>query len=196
MSTTPVETSSERLRRLVEEYFDVVYRAAKRFGTPPSLVDDCAQQVFLVAASKLEAIAFASERAFLLGTTFRQAKELRRRIADVPASPDSENVIMPGADSAPDLEEMVDRKRARLVLDDLLAEMPDDLRTVFILYEIEAIAVPEIAQALDLAPGTAASRLRRAREAFEQAVERHRARQRFQSARARDGSAYAAGSTS
>lgn len=79
---------------------------------------------------------------------------------------------------------IIDRKRARLILDDLLAELPEELRAVFVLYEIEGITVPEIAQVLDLAPGTTASRLRRAREAFERGVERHRARQRFRSEQA------------
>ena len=185
MSEAASEQASVRLRRLVEEYFDVVYRAARRFGTPPSFVDDCAQQVFLVAASKLDSMAPASERAFLLGTTFRLSKEFRRRSADVPATVDSEKVMLAGADSTPDLEEIVDRKRARLVLDDLLAEMPEDLRAAFVLYEIEGITVPEIAQVLDIAPGTAASRLRRAREAFERGVERHRARERFRGEQAR-----------
>lgn len=195
MSASAAEQPQERLRRLVEEYFDVVFRAARRFGTPPSLVDDCTQQVFVVAASKLESISVESERAFLLGTTFRQAKAFRRRVQDVPPEADSEDAVLAGADSVPDLDEIVDRKRARLVLDDLLAEMPEDLRAVFVLYEIEGITVSEIAHVLELAPGTAASRLRRAREDFTRGVERHQAKQRFRNEQAHGRPERAPGST-
>jgi RNA polymerase sigma-70 factor (ECF subfamily) len=41
-----------------------------------------------------------------------------------------------------------------------------DLRTVFILYEVEEMTMAEIATVLQIPPGTVASRLRRAREDF------------------------------
>jgi RNA polymerase sigma-70 factor (ECF subfamily) len=186
-SNAPPPTADEgnaRLRRLVDEHFDAVYRAVKRFGAPPSLADDAAQQVFLVAASKLSAIEPASERAFLFGTAFRVAKELRRRADEVPPADPGERALLSEPDPAPDPEELIDRTRARLLLDDLLAEMPDDLRAVFVLYEIEGLTVPELATALALAQGTVASRLRRARESFEQGLARHQAKHRFRAERA------------
>jgi len=45
-----------------------------------------------------------------------------------------------------------------------------DLRTVFILSELEGMTMPEVAALLEVPVGTAASRLRRAREAFRAAV--------------------------
>jgi len=47
-----------------------------------------------------------------------------------------------------------------------------DLRTVFVLYELEEMTMAEIATTLELPPGTVASRLRRGREAFQTAVAR------------------------
>ena len=44
--------------------------------------------------------------------------------------------------------------------------MSDVLREVLTLYEIEELNLSEIAEVLDIAEGTAASRLRRAREEF------------------------------
>jgi len=184
-AATKTEEPRARLARLVEEYFDAVFRAVRRFGAPPSLADDGAQQVFLVVASKLDTIAPTSERAFLFGTAFRVAKELRRRASDVPRSDDGERAVLSRADSSPDLEELLDRKRARIVLDELLAAMPEDLRAAFVLYEIEGLSVPEIAEALGLPQGTAASRLRRARECFDEGLARHRAKERFRGEKAR-----------
>jgi len=68
----------------------------------------------------------------------------------------------------------IDDRRARALLDALLASMPLDLRTVFVLYELEELTMAEIARALDLPAGTVASRLRRAREAFEELSRRVR----------------------
>ncbi|MBK7399735.1 MAG: hypothetical protein IPJ34_26645 [Myxococcales bacterium] len=53
---------------------------------------------------------------------------------------------------------------------------PDDLRAVFVLYELEQETVPEIATTLALPVGTVSSRLRRARELFQAAVRRRAAR--------------------
>jgi RNA polymerase sigma-70 factor (ECF subfamily) len=57
-------------------------------------------------------------------------------------------------------------KEERALLDRVLDGMPDDLRTVFVLFVLEGTSTPEIAALLGLPSGTVASRLRRAREAF------------------------------
>jgi RNA polymerase sigma-70 factor (ECF subfamily) len=45
-----------------------------------------------------------------------------------------------------------------------------------VLFEIEEISIQDIATTLEIPIGTVGSRLRRARQAFQQAVTRHRAR--------------------
>ena len=64
--------------------------------------------------------------------------------------------------------------RARGVLDQILNHMKPGLRDVFVLFEVEQLTMKEIAGVLELAPGTVASRLRRAREIFQNEVERFR----------------------
>ena len=66
--------------------------------------------------------------------------------------------------------------RARALLAHVMADMPEDLREVFVLFEIEEISIQDIATTLEIPIGTVGSRLRRARQAFQQAVTRHRAR--------------------
>ncbi|HEY0468747.1 MAG TPA: sigma factor-like helix-turn-helix DNA-binding protein, partial [Polyangiaceae bacterium] len=58
-------------------------------------------------------------------------------------------------------------------------EMPEDLRLVFVLFELEELSTRQIAELCEIPVGTAASRLRRAREDFEQRVARAEARRRF-----------------
>ena len=54
---------------------------------------------------------------------------------------------------------------------------PDDMRTAFVLFELEGLSVPEIAELTETKQGTVASRLRRARELFQSGVKRLRARE-------------------
>jgi RNA polymerase sigma-70 factor (ECF subfamily) len=54
--------------------------------------------------------------------------------------------------------------------------MPIELRVVFVLFELEEMTTAEIATLLEIPSGTVASRLRRARETFEDHVARVRAR--------------------
>jgi RNA polymerase sigma-70 factor (ECF subfamily) len=70
------------------------------------------------------------------------------------------------------LEDLVDRRRAVELADRVLAEMDPTLLTVFVLFEIEGLSTPEIAELVGVPLGTAASRLRRAREAFRAAAAR------------------------
>jgi RNA polymerase sigma-70 factor (ECF subfamily) len=53
------------------------------------------------------------------------------------------------------------------MLDTFIASLDVDTRTVFVLTELEGFTTPEIAGMLDVPLGTAASRLRRAREKFQ-----------------------------
>src|SRR5690349_5855737 len=73
------EASREhRLGGLLKQYFTPVWRVARRLGVPDSAAEDLAQQVFVVASSKLEGIEPHAERAFLLGTAARLAANHRR----------------------------------------------------------------------------------------------------------------------
>jgi len=51
-----------------------------------------------------------------------------------------------------------------------------ELRAVFVLFELEEMSTPEIADLLEIPTGTVASRLRRAREEFQKLVTRLRAK--------------------
>ena len=98
------------------------------------------------------------------------AKRTQQRRREVP---EDEAIDPPSLDPQPD--EVAEQRRLRAVLDTVLAAMPEDLRVVFVLFELEEMSTPEIAALLDIPPGTAASRLRRAREDFDRRVARLRA---------------------
>jgi RNA polymerase sigma-70 factor (ECF subfamily) len=163
---------------MVSAHFDFVWRSLRRLGVPQTDVDDCAQQVFMVASRKLGSIQEDSARSFLFGTAMRVASDARRsrtRRREV----NDDDTAEP-ADPGPDPEEAAQRQRARAVLDQVLDAMPIELRAPFVLFELEELPTAEIAVILDLPVGTVASRLRRAREEFQAIVARLRARDDFQ----------------
>jgi RNA polymerase sigma-70 factor (ECF subfamily) len=158
---------NERIEAVVQEHYDLVWRSLRRFGVADAEADDAAQQVFCVFARRLDDVPPEKERTFLFGVVLRIAQASRRERARRAEVSDDEAIAAIVA-TAPGADEQLDAARARAVLDGLLAQMPIELRTVFVLYEIEEMTMAEIATTLELPSGTVASRLRRARETFQE----------------------------
>jgi len=165
-----------RLRPLFDAHFDFVWRSLRRLGVGSDVVDDAAQEVFLVVARRLDDVLAGKEKSFLFGTAVRVASDVRRARSRRPVVTD-EAAVERALDEGEGQDEKLDRERARAMLDTLLEEMEVELRAVFILYELEQMTMAEIAECLDLAPGTVASRLRRARQDWQDRVARLRAQQ-------------------
>jgi len=163
-------TRDERVRGLVSTYFDFVWRSLRRLGVPEADVDDSAQQVFLTATQKLAALPVQKEKSFLFGTCLRVASHARRsqqRSREV-----HDDQLGERQDTAPDPGAQLEQRQARALADTLLAQMPLDLRAVFLLFELEEMSTPQIAEMLAIPVGTVASRLRRAREDFHERIKR------------------------
>ena len=65
------------------------------------------------------------------------------------------------------------------LLKQALEKLPPEFREAVILRELEGLSYKEIAVIADVPVGTVRSRLRLARKTFREALERHRARERF-----------------
>jgi len=163
-----VHAASDRMETLVAAHHAFVWRSLRRLGVPDRDVDDACQQVFMVAHRRLAQIASEGERSFLFQTALRVAADWRRAHKRRCEQPGIDLLDVPDLGASP--EELMDRRRARVVLDGVLAAMPLKLRAVFVLFELEEMTMGEIAALSDLRPGTVASRLRRARQMFQQAV--------------------------
>ncbi|WP_437570277.1 RNA polymerase sigma factor [Sorangium sp. So ce542] len=167
--------SAERYRALVDAHFDFIWRSLRGLGVPAGSADDAAQHVFLIAYQKLGEIAPGRERSFLFGTALGVAANARRAGARRRELCDDEATAV-AADGAPNPEQLMEMKQARALLDEVLDAMEEDLRVVFVLFELEGVPTEEIAAMLALAKGTVASRLRRAREEFRAIARRVQAR--------------------
>jgi RNA polymerase sigma-70 factor (ECF subfamily) len=161
-----------RLERAIAADYRFIWRLLRRFGLPENQVEDAAQQVFLIVAERLDDITEGRERSFAFGTAMRVAQSLRRRLGrELP-----NDTLDERATAAVGPDELLEQKRARELLDHVLQAMPLESRTVFILFELEAMSSPEIAALIEVPLGTVASRLRRAREQFKTLVEAHESR--------------------
>lgn len=163
-----------RAQVLVVSHFDSIWRLLRRLGVPESAVDDAAQQVFVIATNKLSKIQPGSEQSFLFGVALRIASDERRKARRRHDVTELEESAFRHEGPTPD--ELIDQRKARALMDDVLEAMPLELRTVFVLYEMEEMTMAEIAKVLGIPSGSVASRLRRAREHFHEYVRRYRAK--------------------
>jgi len=155
-----------RLERMFRAHHELVWRTLRRFGLSPEAAADATQQAFLIAAERLDDIRMGSERAFLFGTALRLARTASRSDRRMQLEDDMDLHVDPGLRA----EALTERQRAIELTDRVLSKLDPDLLTVFVLFELEEMSTPEIAKLIGIPVGTAASRLRRAREAFRAAV--------------------------
>lgn len=161
------------------DYAKFIFAVLLRLRVPPSAVDDALQEVFLVAYRRRRSFdEGASLRSWLYGIAIRVARSRNRRAAFrrlilFPLRDEDEAVA-----SEP-MQDRVENNEALTVVDSLLSQMPQKQREVFVLAELEELTAKEIADILGCNVNTVYSRLRLARERFEAAAVRYRARERL-----------------
>jgi RNA polymerase sigma-70 factor (ECF subfamily) len=169
VTRTPAQ--DRRIAMALAQHFESVWRALRRFGVPQGSADDAAQQVFVSFAQRIDVVELGRERPYLMGIAARVAANARRQQARSREEPTEQ--LDEAASSSRDPEALLVHEQRRRKLDEALGTMPELQRQVFVLYELEGFSLPEIAGALGVPLGTAASRLRRAREAFEAWISEH-----------------------
>jgi RNA polymerase sigma-70 factor (ECF subfamily) len=162
-----------RFHALVHEHCAFVWRTLRRFGVEAANADDAAQEVFMVLSTKLADVEPGKEKWFLFHTAVNVAKRGRRSRARSRESA-NDDAVAEHADPAHGPEENAARREAIALLDAALAELDADLKTVFVLCDIEEATMADAAIALELPAGTVASRLRRARERMQESIRKIR----------------------
>jgi RNA polymerase sigma-70 factor (ECF subfamily) len=158
------DQARRRLAAAIDRHHALVWRTLRRFGVPARDVEDAAQQVFMTFLAQMDALGAGKESAFLIAVAVRVAANVRRKVQRSPEVLGEDMMALPAATTP---EGLLGEKQLREELDRALATLPIEQRAVFVLYELEGFTVPEIAEALHIPLGTATSRLRRARAAFE-----------------------------
>jgi RNA polymerase sigma-70 factor, ECF subfamily len=175
------ETASQSVSPAITPAFEAVYRehypfvwkSVRRLGIPDAEVDDVVQDVFVVVHRRLcDFEGRSSMRSWLFGIAYRVVRDKRRSFA---ARVRREGEVEP-ARPPTEPDQRLARHQAVVALDDLLAELDEDQRSTFVMAEILHMSAPEIAKLTEVKINTVYSRLRRAREAFEAALQRYLAR--------------------
>lgn len=165
---------------------DSVWRTLDALGVERALVDDATQDVFMVVHRRLgDYDGHTPVRRWVLGIARNVALKYRERSSraarhlrplDGPDELPATELV--GAGSP--VEDTLARREAAGWVERFLASLDPDKRAVFVLCEVEGLSAPEAAEVLDVKLNTIYSRLRAARQQFEQAIARHRAASRRQ----------------
>ncbi|MFZ5895416.1 MAG: RNA polymerase sigma factor [Myxococcota bacterium] len=165
---------------IYSEYFDFVWASTRRLGVSVESVDDVVQEVFVIIHSRLHTIQQPdSLRSWIFGVVRRTVSGYHR-LRKVKSASTFEigffDELFESNQLTP-LEHSEQSDQLKL-LAKLLAELDATKREVFILAELNEMTAPEIAETLQIPLNTVYSRLRTARQAFEQALARHAAREK------------------
>ena len=160
------------LEEVYREHFATAWRVLRRLGVSSAQLDDATQDVFLVVKRKLHEVEpGAPIRSWIFAIAVRVAREYRRRAVRDHAEPLSDAI----RDGAPGPARLTELQQSIRLLHELLLELDEKKRTVFVLSELEQLSTPEIATVLAVNVNTVYSRLRSAKLEFDAALRRHRA---------------------
>jgi RNA polymerase sigma-70 factor (ECF subfamily) len=161
-----------------EAHFGFVWRSLRGLGLAEAELPDAAQEVFLVVHQKLEDFdGRAKITSWLFGIAMRVASN-RRRSAYLRREVLEGDPAVAVATEASDAAQELERREAVAQFQAILERLPFEQRVVFTLFEVEGCSGDEIAELLDIPRGTVHSRLRLARAAFREQVQRLEARER------------------
>jgi RNA polymerase sigma-70 factor (ECF subfamily) len=160
--------------------FPYVWKTLRRLGVPPQDLEDLVHDLFVVVHRHLgDYDPTRPLRPWLFGIAVRIVADFRR-------SPRNMREILRDAiepiDAGPTPHERLEGKEARELLLRALDTLDLDRRAVFVMHELDEIAMPEIAAALAIPVNTAYSRLRLARAEIASVIERSRVAERRQHA--------------
>jgi len=156
-------------RALYQDHVAFVWRSLKRLGVRERDVEDAAQEAFLVAHRKFSNFDGASPRGWLFRICLCIAADYRKRAhvrREEPSELAPDTVVPPGQVLA------LEQHRTRALLQSVLDELDEGKRAVVVLYELEELAMPEVAEILGCPLQTAYSRLHAAHKEMLQALRR------------------------
>lgn len=160
----------EAAAALFAEHCDYVWNALRRLGIAHDDLEDLTHDIFVAVFRQWQGYDPARPlRPWLFGFALRVASDHRRRARhrlEVPA--DGAEPV----DGAPGAVELLLQREREAIAHRALQSIELSRRAVFILHELDGATLPEIAAALDVPLGTAKSRLRLAREDFQNGVKR------------------------
>jgi RNA polymerase sigma-70 factor (ECF subfamily) len=148
---------------LMKRYNQRLFRVAWAVTKSRAEAEDVVQESWVVAFQRLDQVADSSRfGAWLTRVVVNEA--LRRRRIDRRHEELGEDEEAQPMSDEHSPEKLAAQSELRPVLERALMSLPESLRTVFVLREVEGMSVADVAAALSIAEGTVKTRAFRARE--------------------------------
>ena len=144
---------------LLDRHADRIHAVCRRVVAHPEDALDATQEAMIAVArgiDRFDGRAAFTTWCYRVATNAALDELRRRRRRPVPAHPDGPQPVAPG----PAIE---DRVGARLDVDAALRTLPEDFRVAVVLRDLCDLDYAEIAEVLDVPPGTVRSRISRGR---------------------------------
>ena len=159
----PVSIPRRDLARVYREHVPYVWRSLKHLGVLEADIEDIAHDVFLVVARKLDGFEERSSlKTWIYGICLRTAADYRKRAF---RRYEQLGVESREPSTQPSQDRALARSRARARLEQVLNQLDEGKREVFVLYELEELSMSEVARIVECPLQTAYSRLHAARQA-------------------------------
>ena len=158
--------SQERFDRLYRQYADEVLRLAYFYLGDRQQAEDVMQDVFVRLYTKGQDVAREKEKAWLMTVTVNRCRDhwrsawMKRVLRN-----DEVLKLIPSGD-----DEKMDQRLERDAVLQAVHKLPPDFREVVLLHYYQELTIEQIAEALHISKGTAASRLSRGRDTVKQAL--------------------------
>ncbi len=169
--------------QIVERFQDLVFNLSARLLGPDE-AHDLSQEVFLQVYKKLGSFRRqASLRTWIYRVVLNRAKNRQRswrrreremtavNVEDAERDGAMELSTVVGIGIAPLPDRLLERKELGEILQEAIATLPFEQRTIVLLKEIEGLSYEEISRTLNVAIGTVKSRLARARKALRERLD-------------------------
>ncbi len=165
-----IQGEREAFDQLTTRHISKMYRIARRLGLQAEDAADVVQDAFLAAWRSLERFNFSYQFSTWITRILVNRVSNRRRglqrlkryfIASATAPP--KGLKIENAPGVPAPHEDVERAERKRLLMQEIEKLPEQQKTVLVLFELEDYKIREIASVLNISEGTVSSRLHHAR---------------------------------
>ncbi len=166
------------ITKLHEAHAEFVWSTLYRLGIREADLPDLLQEVFLVAHRRADSFDGTSKATTWLFSICAKVASTHRRRAHVRREELYDPTTRVDRSSQPRADDLVDEKRAKATLYEILDALEPEKRAVFVMFELEEKPGAEIAEIMGIPLGTVHSRIHSARADFEKELSRLRLRER------------------
>jgi len=155
---------------IVYRYGDRMYRFVLKYIADRATAEDLTQETFISAYQTLDRFNFQAKfSTWLFGIALNKVRNYYNRAPEARYRFVSDERLLNFASHSSSPQEALEQKNAIQKVQQMIDQLPDDMREILILAALEGCSYNEIARIVDVPVGTVKSKLFRARELIRKA---------------------------